>query len=247
MEYSIPIAAATSPLTRVGLYGGSFDPIHLGHLKTAIYVLEYLKLERMYFMPNASPPHKASLKLGYDRRVNMIEAALKDFNDPRLQISFLEQDHKQKHYTYDTLKRFKQDHPQAEMFFIIGMDSFLTLNMWKNYEQLIDLSNIVILPRPHYELKDLPPSIRDLSLPYFMDLRTSTPNILDTIPANTTQTVRHNHYYLLPAPEVNISSTQLRELLKTDRFKLTPEQAQLLNSTLSPRTMHYINEHQLYH
>lgn len=277
MEHAIPTATTTSALTRVGLYGGSFDPVHLGHLKTAVYVLEYLNLERMYLMPNATPPHKASLKLPYEQRVHMIEAALQDFSDPRLQISFLEQDHSQKHYTYDTLQRFKQDHPQAEVFFIMGMDSFLTLNTWKNHEQLIALSNIVVLPRPHYELKDLPSPIRELSLPYLIDLRanassqastssqtsissqTSTPNSASApsstgvpysrtaTPVDTIPPSAHNHYYLLSAPEVDISSTQLRSLLKADCHSLTPEQTQLLNSTLSPSTLRYIKEHQLYH
>lgn len=234
---------ALSSLTRVGLYGGSFDPIHLGHLKTAVYVLEHLHLECMYLMPNATPPHKDSLKLPYEERVNMITAALQDFNDPRLQISFLEQDHTQKHYTYDTLQRFKHDHPQAEVFFVMGMDSFLTLHTWKNHEQLIELSNLVVLPRPHYDLKDLPPQIRELSAPYLIDLRTAAPDseTMATLSASA------HHYYLLPAPQVDVSSTQIRQLLKNERTNLTPTQEHLLTSTLSPSTLHYIDQHQLYH
>ena len=240
---------------RIGLYGGSFDPIHLGHLKTARYVLEHMALDYMYLLPNASPPHKSSLKLPYATRVEMIAAALRDFNDPRFQISYIEQDPSLKHYTVNTLQLFHQEHPETEVFFIMGMDSFLTLDTWRSYERLIELANIVILPRPHYDYAEhtLKPELATLTKNCLVDLRYVTPHnqapMVETAPAAkaTLATVLQGHrYYILPAPEVDVSSTEIRALLKQGYSKLDAAQRQLLSQALSPSTLEYIRAQQLY-
>lgn len=243
---------------RIGLYGGSFDPIHLGHLKTARYVLGHMDLDYMYLLPNASPPHKSSLKLPYATRVEMIAAALRDFNDPRFQISYIEQDPSLKHYTVNTLQLFHQEHPETEVFFIMGMDSFLTLDTWRSYERLIELANIVILPRPHYDYEEhaLKPELAALTQNRLVDLRHVAPHnpapVVETAPAAkateaTLATEPQGHrYYILPAPEVDISSTEIRALLKQGYSKLDAAQHQLLSQALSPSTLDYIRAQQLY-
>lgn len=237
---------------RIGLYGGSFDPIHLGHLKTAHYVLEHMDLDYMYLLPNASPPHKSSLKLPYATRVEMIAAALRDFNDPRFQISYIEQDPSLKHYTVNTLQLFHQEHPETEVFFIMGMDSFLTLDTWRSYERLIELANIVILPRPHYDYEEhaLKPELAALTQNRLVDLRHVTPHP----PAPATKATKAtpaaepqgHRYYILPAPEVDVSSTEIRALLKQGYTQLNASQRQILSQTLSPSTLEYIRAQQLY-
>lgn len=246
---------------RIGLYGGSFDPIHLGHLKTARYVLEHMDLDYMYLLPNASPPHKSSLKLPYATRVEMIAAALRDFNDPRFQISYIEQDPSLKHYTVNTLQLFHQEHPETEVFFIMGMDSFLTLDTWRSYERLIELANIVILPRPHYDYEEhaLKPELAALTQNRLVDLRHVTPHppapaaeAVKAAPAapaaeavKATEPQGHR-YYILPAPEVDVSSTEIRALLKQGYTQLNASQRQILSQTLSPSTLEYIRAQQLY-
>lgn len=227
----------SAPRCRLGLYGGSFDPIHLGHLKTACFVLKSLELDCLYLLPNASPPHKDSLKLPYTHRAAMIEAALADFHEPKLQLSYLEQDSSVKHYTINTLETFGAEHPDSELYFVMGMDSLLTLDTWKDYPHLIDLANLVVLPRPHYELSALKSELHDIVAPYLIDLRHSE---------NASPADGQNHYYLLPSPEVDVSSTEIRGLLQRDREELSPEELQHLHALMSPSALHYIAAHGLY-
>lgn len=247
---------------KIGLYGGSFDPIHQGHLTTAQAVIRHFSLNTLYLLPNATPPHKQALRLPYDTRVQMIEAAIVDDHDPRLQLSFLEQDSSVRHYTIETLARFSADHPHTTPFFIMGMDSLLTLDTWREPQRLIEYAHIVVLPRPHYELSAIKPEIAAYVLPFLADKE-----LLCTIPEDTrTQAqelwdqARHamdakgalergHRYHLLTAqqcPPFDISSTQLRALLAQDDTHLSAQQRHTLQQALSPQVYALIKSKGLY-
>ncbi|MBU3843585.1 MAG: nicotinate (nicotinamide) nucleotide adenylyltransferase [Candidatus Anaerobiospirillum pullicola] len=247
---------------KIGLYGGSFDPIHQGHLTTARAVMQHFSLNTLYLLPNATPPHKQALRLPYATRVQMIKAALADALDPRLQLSFLEQDSSVRHYTIETLARFSAEHPHTTPFFIMGMDSLLTLDTWREPQRLIEYAHIVVLPRPHYELSSLKPEIAAYVLPFLADKE-----LLHTIPENTrTQAqklwkqaqhsldakaaVESGHQYHLlsvqQCPPFDISSTQLRALLAQDEAHLSVQQVQTLQHALSPQVYALIKSKGLY-
>lgn len=139
----------------IALYGGSFNPIHNGHIKTAIELIKNFKFDKLMFMPNASPPHKNTVKLPYDERMDMLKAALAECHDLPLEISTAEQDSSIAHYTYETLTELRKEHPNDRFAFIMGMDSLLALHTWKRGLEIIELCDIIVLNRPGYDLNDL--------------------------------------------------------------------------------------------
>lgn len=129
----------------IGFFGGSFDPVHFGHLKTARAIKKELKLERLFLMPCRAAVHKQNLHFSNEQRLQMLNLALKEFDDLSLST---EEIHNQAHsYTIDTLKRLKIKYPNQPLCLIMGSDSFATINTWRDYQQLRDYAQLVVLPR----------------------------------------------------------------------------------------------------
>lgn len=227
-------------MTTIAFYGGSFNPVHLGHLKTAQFVCDYLNLSKLYFLPNAAPPHKNTVKLPFNERAAMLEGALADLNDERLKISYLEQDESILHFTYDTLTKAKEQHPEAELYFIMGMDSLLGLHTWKRGLEIINLANLIVLKRPGYELSELN---QDTYQSLMANSATKMNENLEKAASNDMEQGSNKHrYYLIDSPEFEVSSTQLRELI--DLNPSTPDPK--LFNYLSKSTVDYIYAHGFY-
>ena len=121
---------------RIGLFGGSFDPVHSGHMALAAAAKRELKLDRVVFIPARIPPHKLSKHPAPGRiRFNMLRAALK--KHPGFSVSRYELDRKPPTFTFQTAARFEKLYPRARLFFIIGADSLLELGTWKNIKKLV--------------------------------------------------------------------------------------------------------------
>ena len=135
---------------RVGVMGGTFDPVHIGHLRTAEEAIEMLDLDRILFIPAAHPPHKPGRQiLAYAHRYRMLELAILDH--PRFQISDIERKLPGKSYTAITLRTLRENARQeTELFFLIGLDAFLDLDTWWHYKELFQLAHMVVLRRPGY-------------------------------------------------------------------------------------------------
>ncbi len=129
----------------IGFFGGSFDPVHYGHLKTAYAIKKELRLKQLFLMPCKAPVHKDALHFSNQQRLDMLNLALVEFND--LQIDRREIDRQSPSYTIETLKHIKQDYPNEKIFLIIGQDSFNALNTWKDYQKFNDYVQLVVLPR----------------------------------------------------------------------------------------------------
>lgn len=137
---------------RIGLLGGTFDPIHNGHLGLAAYVLNDLKLDSVLFIPAARPPHKGHAGVtSFAHRLAMVKIAIRD--NPRFFVSDMEARRSGLSYSVDTLKelRIRLD-PTVLLFFIIGMDAFVELETWKNCQQLLDYADLAVVARPDYPL-----------------------------------------------------------------------------------------------
>jgi nicotinate-nucleotide adenylyltransferase len=136
---------------RLGLFGGTFNPIHYGHLRSAEEVAEALDLGRMWFIPAAQPPHKASPEVTpFEVRLAMTRLAVG--RHPRLGVSDIEGRRPGKSYSIETLRHFREEvGPRGELFFILGMDSMLEIATWKDYRELFTLSHFVVLDRPGYD------------------------------------------------------------------------------------------------
>ncbi len=131
---------------RIGLLGGTFDPIHNGHLQIAERVFARMKLNLIFFIPTGKSPHKQNLNIASKKhRCKMIRLALED--KPRFTLCDIEIKSHRISYTVDTISALKRLHPDDRFFFIIGIDAFLKLSEWKDPERLLSLCPFVIVPR----------------------------------------------------------------------------------------------------
>lgn len=127
---------------RVGVFGGSFDPVHIGHLIIAQDAVEQLELDRLIFVPTAVSPHKLHRAPTEGRhRLRMLELATE--NNLRFEVSDLELTRGGVSYTFDTIQHVQADHPIAELFFIVGLDSLVDLHLWRNANELLDYCTVV--------------------------------------------------------------------------------------------------------
>lgn len=140
---------------RLGILGGTFDPIHFGHLRLAEEMCEEMELEKIYLIPGALPPHKRKQPVTpFSDRLAMTALAAED--SPSLEAFDLEGRRQGMSYSIETLKEFHQlFKPDLELFFLIGADAFLEIKTWKEFESLFDHSNFVVMKRPGFPVKEL--------------------------------------------------------------------------------------------
>ena len=143
---------------RIALYGGTFDPIHLGHLEIARRVLELFEIEKVLFVPAQLAPHKIGRPVtGPIHRYAML--ALATQNDPRLSISTFELDGPNRRYTVDTVEHFQRAFGDStELFFIMGADSWSEITTWREWERLLTMINHIVVTRPGHEVDETLPA-----------------------------------------------------------------------------------------
>lgn len=135
---------------RVGVFGGSFDPVHYGHLILAENSREAARLDRVLFVPAPRPPHKLGREqTPFFRRVEMLELAIA--GHPAFQVSQIEKDRPGPSFTVDTLSQLKAEHPEAELFLLLGSDSLQDLPSWFRPDRIAELATLVVTPRPGAE------------------------------------------------------------------------------------------------
>jgi len=139
---------------RVGLYFGSFNPIHIGHMIIANYMVEHTDLAKLWLVVTPHNPHKQkkSLANNYDR-LHLVNLAVED--NPNLLSSSIEFKLPQPSYTIDTLTYLEEKYPDTEFALIMGGDNLASLHKWKNYELMIDKYPIYVYKRPSYEVPDI--------------------------------------------------------------------------------------------
>jgi len=131
----------------VGILGGTFDPIHLGHLALAEGAMHLAGLSRVFFVPNYQPPHKAGLPVTpAHHRAAMVELAIAD--NPRFGFLSLELERQGRSYTIDTVRALQAQHPDWRLAFIVGMDSLLEITTWRQYDELLRLIDLLVVSRP---------------------------------------------------------------------------------------------------
>jgi nicotinate-nucleotide adenylyltransferase len=130
------------------LFGGTFDPVHLGHLRASLEVREAFNLDRVYLIPSATPPHKAPGRVSDPgARIEMLRAAVA--GDPGFVVSQAEFKRKGPSYTIDTVREFQADFPEDHrLHWIIGLDAFLEIDTWKSYPDLLSRVGFLVMLRP---------------------------------------------------------------------------------------------------
>lgn len=133
---------------KIGIMGGTFDPIHIGHLLIAENAREQLGLDKVLFIPAGNPPHKRNRGgATNEQRVEMVRRAIK--TNPYFELSLMEMNREGFTYTYQTLEMLKEEHPDEEYFFIIGADSLYDFKDWKEPARICACASIVVATRNH--------------------------------------------------------------------------------------------------
>jgi nicotinate-nucleotide adenylyltransferase len=132
---------------RIGLFGGTFNPVHLGHLRSAEVIREGCLLDHIYFIPAARPPHKEGKALApAHHRLKMVELAVSD--NPFFSVSTVEVEREGKSFAVDTIRHFLSAFQSVSLFFILGVDAFREIHTWRNYAVIPELCNLIVTSRP---------------------------------------------------------------------------------------------------
>ncbi len=143
-------------MKKIGLFGGTFNPIHLGHLRPAEEICDNFGLDRVIFIPASSPPHKKKEGIiPAPLRLEMVRLATA--GNPRFSLSKIEMERKGKSYSIETIEFFRRKFgPETHLYFILGLDAFLEIHTWKEYAVLFGLCHFVVMTRPGFEKKFSP-------------------------------------------------------------------------------------------
>jgi len=146
---------------RIALYGGTFDPVHLGHLEVARKVSELFEIDEVVFIPAQLAPHKVGRPVTEPiHRYAMLALSTQD--DPHLLISTFELDAPDRRYTVDTIAHFQRAFGEAtELFFIMGADSWSEISSWREWERLLKMTSHIVVTRPGYEVPPAPPELKE--------------------------------------------------------------------------------------
>ena len=195
-------------MKKIGIYGGAFNPVHYGHLRTAEEVYETFSLGKVVFIPSGRTPFdKPDLARPRDR-LEMITRAVK--GNRHFSVSDIETKSRGKSYTIDTVKKLKKVYPDAELSFILGIDAFLDLPYWKQPDGLMNLVSFIVISRPGYAFYELQAS------PYFKGVGTSELKKLDSRRSSelTVDTPSGRKVYLLNVTGFTISASGIRNRIR---------------------------------
>jgi nicotinate-nucleotide adenylyltransferase len=216
---------------RIGIYGGTFDPVHLGHIEVVKSVLPLFELDQVLFVPALHAPHKLARAVTSPlHRYAMLTLATQD--DFRQVVSTFELDAPDRRYTVETVAHFQAEFGKsAELFFIMGADSWAEITTWRDWERLLSMTNHIVVTRPHFELRTdhLGESVRKR----IVDLRgvKKAPGAAEPSEPGT--------IFISDAVMVDISATEIRRVANEKRV------AELL--TLVPEPVaEYIRKYSLY-
>lgn len=195
---------------RVGILGGTFNPIHLGHLAAAEEVCGRLSLDMVLFIPSFLPPHKSESGMpSAIQRQEMVRLAIT--GNPRFRMSDIEIRRGGRSYTVDTIEELRRSHRGADFSFITGLDSFLEIRTWKDWERLLTLCSFVVLSREGCRFRDLA-GLGFLQIPLEELERLDEHQILSVATRSGDMRVS-----LERIPLYDISSTDIRERVRSGR------------------------------
>ncbi|MBU3072995.1 nicotinate-nucleotide adenylyltransferase [Clostridium estertheticum] len=174
------------------IFGGTFDPIHIGHIHIAYEALYSLKLDKILFMPAGNPPNKLNKQITDSKiRYDLVNKAIE--GEINFEISDYEINKKENSYTYETIELFSKLQSNTEWYFLIGADSLIDLDNWKNVDRLLNGCRLVVYNRAGFALEKILEQKKSLESKY------------------------HNKIIFLDMPIIDISSTSIRESIKEGR------------------------------
>lgn len=209
-------------MAKIGLLGGTFNPIHIGHLRSAIEVVELLNLDELRLIPNALPPHRELPNVSATHRLEMVRRAVA--NTPKLRVDDRELKRNKPSYTVDTLQSIHTELARGDqLFFIMGWDAFCGLPSWHQWQKLLTYCHIIVLQRPYLSVK-IPPELQSI--------------LQDSLVTDISQlTAMSGQIAYIEQMLLDISSTHIRECLA---------QGKSVQFLVADRVLDYIKQHQLY-
>jgi nicotinate-nucleotide adenylyltransferase len=193
---------------RIGILGGTFNPVHNGHLKAAAAVRRRFSLDRVLFIPSFIPPHKKSVGIASPgERLRMVELAVR--GRPAFIPSAVEIRAKGKSYSILTLKRIKKLFPRAWTFFILGVDAFLEIETWRQWERVLKRCLFIVVTRPGYRMRE---AKKVLGGSYRCQVRS-----VSRLEKVREQWFLASRIFLLPINAADISSTEIRRRVREGR------------------------------
>lgn len=201
---------------KVGIFGGSFDPIHNGHIRLAQYVMAHTDLDEVWLMVSPLNPLKPQGYVATDeQRLEMARLAVSEI--PGIKVSNFEFSLPIPSYSYNTLKKLKETYPDIDFRLIIGGDNWASFDRWRNPQQILDEFGLIVYPRPGEEI---------------------------TTPSNSQLIINDSSLIILKdAPQMSVSSTQLRTLLSTG---VGNEYNNQIADLLPEKVSDFIIQHNLY-
>lgn len=184
----------------IGIFGGTFDPIHYGHLRTALELLQRLSLAQVLFVPSARQPLREASITPVSTRLAMVHAAVR--GEPRFAVDTREIERPGPSYTVDTLESLRDDHGRRSLCLLLGMDAFLSLPRWRRWEDLPGLAHVVVAHRPGWQ----PPG-EGLLADLLESCGAERPTDLHDRPAG--------RVLVTPVTQIDVSASEIREFTAT--------------------------------
>ena len=214
-------------MKRIAFYGGSFDPIHRGHLAIARSLSEQFYLDEFVFVPAFHAPHKKDKKpTSAFHRFAMIALATNDIS--KIEVSKMELELPEKPYTVETLTKLKNELPDAQLFFVMGADSWQDILTWREWETVLTLVNIIVVTRPDYEIGFS--HVTDEVRGRIIDLRKKEKKSRIQNPKSK--------IYITDAVQIDLSATEIRRKIK--------ENTNGWQNDVSSEVAKYIEKYELY-
>ncbi len=212
----------------IGLFGGTFDPIHLGHVRAATEVRRRARLDRVLFIPSYLPPHKktGAVATAADR-LRMVELACR--GHAGFEASSIEVEAREKSYSILTLRKLRALSPDARLFFILGVDAFLDIGIWREYHRVLEECYFIVMGRPGFEL-DRARDVLGGRLRESIGPLVTREGAAGPLPPQT-------RVFLLPIRALDVASTAIREKAR---------RGDSLEGLVPPAVEGYIREHKLY-
>ncbi len=211
---------------RIAFYGGTFDPVHCGHLTIARRLVGMFDLDKFVFVPAFHAPHKPDSEptSGY-HRFAMLCLATQD--RPKISVSTIELDLAEKRYSIDTLTQLKDYFPDHEIFFVMGADSWAGIRTWREWERLLSLTNHIVVSRPGYDINfdHVTDEIRE--------------RIVDIRGKSDFELIDQHAIYITDAIRLDISATEIREDVREDEVLDRDDD-------VPPEVAKYIEKYELY-
>ncbi|MGC4029743.1 MAG: nicotinate-nucleotide adenylyltransferase [Steroidobacteraceae bacterium] len=186
----------------LGLFGGTFDPVHYGHLRTAFELREALRLEELRFLPTGNPPHRDQTSATAEMRLAMVRAAVAD--QPGFTVDDREVRRTGLSYSVDTLTELRAENPERPLCLLLGMDAFLGLPNWHRWTEILELAHVVVAHRPGWKAPTQGPLGEAM-----VDRGTGSIRELHDLKAG--------RIYVHAVTQLEISSTELRQLIAAGR------------------------------